>query len=263
MTAKLRVPSGKPDQDSCGERSSPPAPIMPLTCGVGSVSPSAQSVLVTVKRRAPGAGSRRGSGGVGRSAMAVSPRRSGRRVGVPQPTLGRSRPRPPTAQTVAPRPARGAHAAPTRSASPSRGSVAPCVRPLGLPDAIRACLFDLDGVLTQTATVHHRRLEAHLRRVPAAPATRGAAEFSQHDYNRYVDGKPRADGVRDFLASRGITLPEGTPDDPPDAATVHGRRHPQERAGAARARGARRRGLPGLGALPARGQGRRAWPPPW
>ncbi len=50
----------------------------------------------------------------------------------------------------------------------------------------------------------------------------GAPEFTQQDYNRYVDGKPRLDGVRDFLASRGITLPEGTPDDPPDAATVHG-----------------------------------------
>src|SRR3954465_7801417 len=49
---------------------------------------------------------------------------------------------------------------------------------------------------------------------PAAP------EFSQLDYNRYVDGKPRADGVRDFLASRGITLPEGSPGDPADAATV-------------------------------------------
>jgi HAD superfamily hydrolase (TIGR01509 family) len=50
----------------------------------------------------------------------------------------------------------------------------------------------------------------------------GTAEFSQLDYNRFVDGKPRADGVRDFLASRGITLPEGTPGDAPDAATVSG-----------------------------------------
>ena len=50
----------------------------------------------------------------------------------------------------------------------------------------------------------------------------GAGEFTQEDYNRYVDGKPRADGVRDFLASRGITLPEGEPGDPPDAETVQG-----------------------------------------
>ncbi|MGY1772631.1 HAD family hydrolase [Blastococcus sp. SYSU D00813] len=92
---------------------------------------------------------------------------------------------------------------------------------LGLPDGIRACLFDMDGVLTRTATVHmaawKRTFDEFLRaRDP------GAAEFTQQDYNRYVDGKPRADGVRDFLASRRITLPEGTPDDGPEAATVHG-----------------------------------------
>jgi beta-phosphoglucomutase family hydrolase len=92
---------------------------------------------------------------------------------------------------------------------------------LGLPDGIRACLFDMDGVLTRTATVHmaawKRTFDGFLRgRDP------GAAGFSQDEYNRFVDGKPRADGVRDFLASRGITLPEGSPDDGPDAETVHG-----------------------------------------
>jgi HAD superfamily hydrolase (TIGR01509 family) len=92
---------------------------------------------------------------------------------------------------------------------------------LGLPDAIRACLFDLDGVLTQTARVHQaawkRTFDEFLRgRDPAAP------EFTLVDYNRYVDGKPRFDGVRDFLASRGITLPEGDPEDPPTAVTVCG-----------------------------------------
>ncbi|MGY1592419.1 HAD family hydrolase [Geodermatophilus sp. SYSU D00708] len=92
---------------------------------------------------------------------------------------------------------------------------------LGLPDSIRACLFDLDGVLTRTATVHmaawKRTFDEFLHRHdPSAP------EFTQDDYNRYVDGKPRLDGVRDFLAGRGITLPEGTPDDPPDAETVNG-----------------------------------------
>jgi beta-phosphoglucomutase family hydrolase len=86
---------------------------------------------------------------------------------------------------------------------------------LGLPDSIRACLFDLDGVLTRTATVHFaawkRTFDEFLRgRDPQAP------EFTQLDYNRYVDGKPRADGVRDFLASRGITLPEGSPGDTGD-----------------------------------------------
>ena len=92
---------------------------------------------------------------------------------------------------------------------------------LGLPGSIRACLFDLDGVLTRTATVHmaawKRTFDEFLRRTDPA-----AREFTQEDYNRYVDGKPRLDGVRDFLASRGIVLPEGEPDDPPAAETVHG-----------------------------------------
>jgi beta-phosphoglucomutase-like phosphatase (HAD superfamily) len=90
----------------------------------------------------------------------------------------------------------------------------------GLPGSIRACLFDLDGVLTRTATVHmaawKRAFDEFLHtHDPAQP------EFSQDDYNRFVDGKHRADGVRGFLASRGIRLPEGGPGDPPGAATVH------------------------------------------
>ena len=97
----------------------------------------------------------------------------------------------------------------------------PAPGPLGLPDCIRACLFDLDGVLTRTATVHmaawKRTFDAFL-----SDYSPGAPEFTQLDYNRFVDGKPRADGVRDFLTSRGITLPEGTPGDPADAATVQG-----------------------------------------
>ncbi|WP_091241582.1 HAD family hydrolase [Klenkia soli] len=92
---------------------------------------------------------------------------------------------------------------------------------LGLPETIRGCLFDLDGVLTQTATVHQaawkRTFDEFLRdRDP------GAREFSDEDYQRYVDGKPRADGVRDFLASRDVELPEGSADDGPDAQTVQG-----------------------------------------
>ena len=92
---------------------------------------------------------------------------------------------------------------------------------LGLPDSVRACLFDLDGVLTQTAKVHQaawkRTFDEFLRGHHP-----GEREFSLGDYNEHVDGKPRMDGVRDFLASRGITLPEGTAGDPPDAPTVHG-----------------------------------------
>jgi beta-phosphoglucomutase family hydrolase len=97
---------------------------------------------------------------------------------------------------------------------------------LGLPDHITACLFDMDGVLTQTATVHNAAWEetfnAYLRR-RSAQTGEPFRPFDPHeDYTRYVDGRPRADGVRTFLASRGIALPEGTPDDPPEADTVNG-----------------------------------------
>ena len=92
---------------------------------------------------------------------------------------------------------------------------------LGLPDSVRACLFDLDGVLTQTAKVHQaawkRTFDEFLRAHHP-----GEREFSLDDYNQHVDGKPRMDGVRDFLTSRGIVLPEGTVEDPPGALTVHG-----------------------------------------
>jgi beta-phosphoglucomutase family hydrolase len=96
---------------------------------------------------------------------------------------------------------------------------------LGLPESIRACLFDLDGVLTQTAKVHaaawKRMFDAYLS--GRAERESGAFEvFEPSDYDEFVDGKPRADGVRSFLASRGIELPEGTADDPPDAETVAG-----------------------------------------
>jgi beta-phosphoglucomutase family hydrolase len=97
---------------------------------------------------------------------------------------------------------------------------------LGLPDGITACLFDMDGVLTQTATVHNaawaETFDAYLRR-RAEKTGEPFRPYDPHDdYTRYVDGRPRADGVRTFLASRGITLPDGTPDDPPDADTVNG-----------------------------------------
>jgi beta-phosphoglucomutase family hydrolase len=92
---------------------------------------------------------------------------------------------------------------------------------LGLPDDVTACLFDLDGVLTKTATVHaaawKRTFDEFLQ------GREGQAPFDEdHDYTAYVDGKPRLDGVRSFLGSRGITLPEGAQDDPPDAETVNG-----------------------------------------
>lgn len=89
---------------------------------------------------------------------------------------------------------------------------------LGLPDSITACLFDLDGVLTDTAAVHRAAWGTTFDPVLKA---HGQQPFSETDYEDYVDGKPRADGVRDFLASRGIDVPEGGPDDPPGAETVH------------------------------------------
>jgi beta-phosphoglucomutase family hydrolase len=98
--------------------------------------------------------------------------------------------------------------------------------PLGLPDTIDACLFDMDGVLTQTAKVHaaawKQMFDEYLER---RAKQRGEAfvPFDLHrDYEEHVDGKPRYDGVRDFLASRGIELPHGDPSDPPDAETVTG-----------------------------------------
>lgn len=94
---------------------------------------------------------------------------------------------------------------------------------IGLPSGIRACLFDLDGVLTPTALVHaaawKETFDDFLRHLEGP-------EFQPFDatadYDEYVDGRPRADGVRTFLASRGIELPEGDEDDPPDHDTIHG-----------------------------------------
>jgi beta-phosphoglucomutase family hydrolase len=94
---------------------------------------------------------------------------------------------------------------------------------IGLPEGVRACLFDLDGVLTPTALVHaaawKEMFDEFLRRLQGP----GFRPFDAHaDYDAYVDGRPRADGVRTFLASRDIEIPEGEEDDPPDARTVHG-----------------------------------------
>lgn len=94
---------------------------------------------------------------------------------------------------------------------------------LGLPDTIRACLFDMDGVLTDTASVHaeawKRMFDEYLRERLGPDAEPFDVE---RDYGLYVDGKPREDGVRDFLASRGIELPKGTPDDGAEVDTIHG-----------------------------------------
>jgi beta-phosphoglucomutase family hydrolase len=97
---------------------------------------------------------------------------------------------------------------------------------VGLPAVVRACLFDLDGVLTKTAAVHDAAWTQMFDTFLRTRAERTGEPFRPFDpaddYATYVDGKPRADGVRSFLASRGITLPEGSGDDPPSAETVHG-----------------------------------------
>ena len=96
---------------------------------------------------------------------------------------------------------------------------------LGLPDAIRACLFDLDGVLTPTAKLHAaawKQMFDDFLRKRAEDGEPFVPFDAHHDYDRYVDGLPRSDGVRSFLASRRIELPEGDPNDPPDAETIAG-----------------------------------------
>lgn len=97
---------------------------------------------------------------------------------------------------------------------------------LGLPAAIRACLFDLDGVLTKTATVHAAAWKETFDRFLKARAEKEGTQFrpfdAETDYDDYVDGKPRQEGTRSFLASRHIELPDGHPDDPPDAPTIAG-----------------------------------------
>jgi beta-phosphoglucomutase family hydrolase len=96
---------------------------------------------------------------------------------------------------------------------------------LGLPDGIEACLFDLDGVLTQTATIHAKAWKEMFDDYLRERAKRTGddfAPFTDDDYDEYVDGKPRYDGVRSFLESRGIELPDGTPDDEPGTETVDG-----------------------------------------
>jgi beta-phosphoglucomutase family hydrolase len=96
----------------------------------------------------------------------------------------------------------------------------------GLPDHVRACLFDLDGVLTPTAEVHAAAWKELFDEVLNRDAERTGRPFVPFDliddYQKYVDGKARVDGARSFLTSRNIVLPEGSPGDPTDAETVEG-----------------------------------------
>jgi beta-phosphoglucomutase family hydrolase len=91
---------------------------------------------------------------------------------------------------------------------------------------MRACLFDLDGVLTQTAKIHaaawKEMFDSYLRARAQEQGEKFVPFDPARDYDEYVDGKPRYDGVRSFLEARGIELPEGDPSDPPGAETVTG-----------------------------------------
>jgi beta-phosphoglucomutase family hydrolase len=97
---------------------------------------------------------------------------------------------------------------------------------LGLPEGVAACLFDLDGVLTDTAKIHaaawRQTFDGFLRERAAKTGERFVPFDPVADYDEYVDGRPRYDGVRSFLAARGIDLPEGEPRNPPSTETVAG-----------------------------------------
>ena len=105
----------------------------------------------------------------------------------------------------------------------------------GLPEGVVACLFDLDGVLTDTARLHTtawaEMFDGYLRERARADGTAVRRRSTPaRDYQEYVDGKPREDGVRSFLESRAIDLPEGEPDDGRDAETVAGLGNRKNRA---------------------------------
>lgn len=94
--------------------------------------------------------------------------------------------------------------------------------PLGLPETVRGFLFDMDGVLTRTATVHEAAWKQTFDEFLGQRHGKACRPFDRTDYERYVDGRSRADGTRAFLRSRGIDLPEGTPEDSSDTASVQG-----------------------------------------
>jgi beta-phosphoglucomutase-like phosphatase (HAD superfamily) len=97
---------------------------------------------------------------------------------------------------------------------------------LGLPDSVAGCLFDLDGVLTQTAKIHAAAWKAmfdpYLRTRAAATDADYVPFDPMADYNQYVDGRPTYEGARAFLASRAIVLPQGAPSDPSHRETIDG-----------------------------------------
>ena len=93
---------------------------------------------------------------------------------------------------------------------------------LGMPESITTCLFDLDGVLTDTASVHRAAWKTTFDAYLAEHHPDQTPFDAERDYLDHVDGKPREAGVRDFLASRGLTLPDGSRCDAPGTQTVWG-----------------------------------------
>lgn len=97
---------------------------------------------------------------------------------------------------------------------------------IGLGPTVRACLFDLDGVLTRAAEIHaeawKRTFDAFLAAYEERSSSRTAPFDEQSDYELYLDGRTRTDGIRAFLGSRGIDLPMGDTDDRPGTDTMHG-----------------------------------------
>ena len=97
---------------------------------------------------------------------------------------------------------------------------------LGLPDGVTACLFDMDGVVTRTAVVHNaawkEMFDDFLRQWSAQTGKEFVPFDPVKDYDEYVDGKPRLEGTSSFLESRGISMPTGSPSDPPGTHTVYG-----------------------------------------
>jgi len=100
---------------------------------------------------------------------------------------------------------------------------------LGLGRAVAACVFDLDGVLTASATLHAAAWQETFDELLARHHESAGDRFgpwrpfdAQHDYDEYIHGRPRIEGIHAFLASRGIRLDEGEVDDPPGAETAHG-----------------------------------------
>lgn len=112
-----------------------------------------------------------------------------------------------------------------RTSSADRNDAAPAAGPAGARPPFGAVIFDMDGVVTDTATIHvaaWQRLFDEVLRDHGRSTADPPAAFDGDDYARYVDGRSREDGIRNFLEARGISVPPGTPDDTEEMFTVSG-----------------------------------------